>query len=301
MKIHTLDLNFCDTPHTIAAYLVVGPRGPVLIDTGPASLLETMLRQIADHGYAPADIRHVFVTHIHLDHAGGAGWWAQQGSQIYVHPNGAKHLIDPSKLLASAERVYGQMMDALWGQMLPAPQERVTVVEDSEEIQAEGLKIFALDTPGHAYHHHTFRIGHSAFTGDASGVRMPNSSLITLPAPPPEFNLEAWHKTLSRLLHEGFAAIFPTHFGAVNNVREHLEEFTSHLSQAAEFVGDRMKSKVRRGKVVKEFIDWNRDRALALELSEEEFHKFETANPFSMSVDGMMRYWRKKWEAEISN
>ena len=293
MQIHTIDLDFRETPHAIAAYLAIGRRGPVLFETGPASAVDTMQARLAEHGYSPSDIRHIFVTHIHLDHAGATGWWAQQGAQIYVHPNGAKHLIDPSKLLDSAERIYGDMMQELWGQTKPTPQDSVTVIEDGEEVQVEGLNITAIDTPGHAYHHHTFRLGNVGFTGDASGNKMPGCDFVTLPTPPPQFNLEAWHMTLSRLLKEDFAAIYPTHFGAIENVQEHLEDLTSILSQTAEFVRGMMQAKVGRRTMIDEFMNWNRKRALTIGLSEQEIRKFEISNPMSMSVDGLIRYWTK--------
>ena len=296
MKVHTLDLNFRKTPHTIAAYLVVGSRGTVLVDTGPASTLDTLKARLSEHGFEADDIRNVFLTHIHLDHAGGAGWWAQQGAQIYVHPNGARHLIDPSRLLTSAQRIYGDKMDILWGQTLPAPQDRVTTVKDGEELTVDGLKITAIDTPGHAYHHHTFRINHAGFTGDASGIKVPGIPFLMLPSPPPEFDLEAWHITISKLLKEDFATIYPTHFGIVENVREHLEDLTSHLSQAAEFVGDRMKAGANHTQVIADFMVWNRERAFDVGVSEEEFREFKKSHPMSSSVDGLMRYWRKRWE-----
>src|SRR5262245_21307253 len=124
MTVHTLDLHFQNVPGIIAAYLVECGNELALTDTGPGSTLPTLRRAIQNPGLKPEAIRHVFVTHIHLDHAGAAGWFAQQGAQIYCHPNAARHLIDPAKLIASARLVYGDAMDTLWGDMLPAPSER---------------------------------------------------------------------------------------------------------------------------------------------------------------------------------
>ena len=207
MRIETLDLDFGRTPETIASFLVFGPDGPVLVESGPASTLPNLLTRLQEHGVTPADVRHVLVTHIHLDHAGAAGWWAQQGATVYVHPNGARHLIDPSKLLASAERIYQERMDELWGRTVPAPEDRVVIVEGDTTIEAAGLEFVAIDTPGHARHHHVYRLGDVAFTGDAAGVRLGERHWIDLPGPPPEFDLEAWKETLNRLRGEGFAAI----------------------------------------------------------------------------------------------
>ncbi len=298
MNIHTLDLNFLGVPHAIAAYLVVGPGGPVLVETGPGSTLEILQSRLAEHGYAPADVRHVLVTHVHLDHAGAAGWWARHhGAHVYVHHVGAPHLIDPSKLLGSARRIYGDQMDALWGEVLPVPADRLTALHDGDTIGVAGLTFVALDTPGHAWHHHAFRLGDVAFTGDAAGVRLAGSSLIFLPSPPPEFDLEAWQRTLARLPGENFSAIYPTHFGEVENVRDHLQAFGALLREAAEFVRDRLQAGVERDALVEQYTAWNRQRARALGVADEVFQQYVTANPLFMSVDGMMRYWRKRWES----
>ena len=130
MEIHTLDLHFQRQPNTIASFLVIGPSGPVLVETGPMSTLATLREQLASLGYRPADIRHVLVTHIHLDHAGAAGWWAQQGATVYVHPFGAPHLVDPSKLIASATRIYQDELETLWGEIVPAEPFRFVLVID---------------------------------------------------------------------------------------------------------------------------------------------------------------------------
>jgi glyoxylase-like metal-dependent hydrolase (beta-lactamase superfamily II) len=159
--IHTLDLNFLDTPHAIAAYLIVGLEGPVLVETGPGSTRENLAARLAEHGYTPADIRHALVTHIHLDHAGAAGWLAQHGAHIYVHQVGAPHLVDPSKLLNSARRIYGDLMDTLWGETLPVPAGRVTALTDGQAIHVAGLTFTALDSPAGEYRLRRRRGGHS--------------------------------------------------------------------------------------------------------------------------------------------
>jgi glyoxylase-like metal-dependent hydrolase (beta-lactamase superfamily II) len=157
MKIHTLDLHFQNLDHAIAAYLVEGPDGYLLIETGPMSTLPALQARLAEHGLSAADVPDVLVTHIHLDHSGAAGWWGQQGARIYVHPMGTPHIIDPSRLWQSASRIYGEEMEALWGSVLPAPAEQVITVRDGEQIEAAGLTLSAIDTPGHAGHHHTYR------------------------------------------------------------------------------------------------------------------------------------------------
>jgi glyoxylase-like metal-dependent hydrolase (beta-lactamase superfamily II) len=297
MNIHPLDLNFQDTPNVIASYLIVGPAGPALVETGPASTLETLKARLDEHGYTPADIRHVLVTHIHLDHAGAAGWWARQGAQVYVHHVGAPHLVDPSRLLTSAKRIYGDAMDVLWGETLPAPAERVQDLHDGDKVEAGGLTFTALDTPGHARHHLVFRLGEVAFTGDAAGVRLPGSAFISLPAPPPEFDLEAWQKTVTRLLDLDLTTLYPTHFGPVESARQHLEALAGLMDQSAEFVRERMQAGSERDAIVQQYVSWNRERAPSYGLSESDLRRYETVNPTFMSVDGLMRYWHKRGQA----
>lgn len=295
--IHVLDLNFQGIAEVTAVYLVVGPEGPILIETGPGSTLNTLLRQIRQHGFDPEQIKHVLVTHIHLDHAGAAGWWAQQGAQVYVHSFGARHLIAPEKLMASAQRIYGDKMDTLWGEMLPAPAEKVTEVFDNDVLDVAGLKITALETPGHARHHHVFVVGDVAFTGDAAGVRLPGFGLPDIPAPPPEFDLETWEATLDRLLAHNFSAIYPTHFGLVPEVRAHLLAVKQLVRDTAVFIQSQMQAGLERDAILTAYETWFANRAKAAGLSDEAIAHYATANPLYMSVDGIMRYWTKRAQA----
>lgn len=294
MEIHTLDLHFQQQSNTIASYLVVGPEGPVLVETGPMSTLDTLLAEIDTHGYRPKDIKHVLVTHIHLDHAGAAGWWASQGAQIYVHHVGAPHLIDPSRLLRSATRIYGDRMDSLWGGFLPSQAERVTAVADRQQIEVAGLSFTALDTPGHAFHHHTYRLGDIAFTGDAAGIRIPGIFFVDLPAPPPEFQLEVWLETIDRLLALDLTAIYPTHYGRLEEWRQQLEVLSGLMGVASEFVHVRMNAGIERNQILEDYRGWFNARARAGGMPDEAFGQYEAANPLYMSVDGIIRYWTKK-------
>src|SRR4030042_5523310 len=134
--IHTIDRNFLGRARTIGPYLVPHSKGGILIETGPRSTIQNLIAGLKTYGLEIKDITDVFLTHIHLDHAGGAGWLAQQGCQIHVHENGAPHLTNPEKLLASASRLYGERMDALWGDFLPVPEEKLVALEDGNEIGA---------------------------------------------------------------------------------------------------------------------------------------------------------------------
>lgn len=297
MKVHTLDLNFQGLTESVAAYLVEGPAGVLLIETGPMTTLETVLVQLAERGLTPEDVKDVIVTHIHLDHAGAAGWWAQQGARVYVHHVGAPHLVDPEKLWNSASRIYGDLMETLWGEILPAPAEQVTALHDGDLVEAAGLTLTALDTPGHAWHHHTFRLENVAFAGDSAGVRVPGSQWVSLPAPPPEFNMEAWEQTLDRLEAEHFDALYLTHFGQVTDVDNQLQQLRTVMKAAAELVRREVEAGTARDELVEKYIDWNRERAQAAGMSPSAFDQYEAPNPLYMSVDGLMRYWRKRGEA----
>jgi glyoxylase-like metal-dependent hydrolase (beta-lactamase superfamily II) len=294
MEIHALDLHFQQQSETIASYLVKGPKGPVLVETGPMSTLDTLHARLAEHGYRPDNIRHVLITHIHLDHAGAAGWWARQGAQVYVHEVGAPHLIDPSRLLRSATRIYGDKMDSLWGTILSAPPEQVTPVTDGQTIDAAGLSFKALDTPGHAFHHHAYQLDDIAFTGDTAGVRIPGIFFVDLPAPPPEFQPELWQKSIERLLSCSFTAIYPTHFGRIEDWRQQLEVLSGLIEVASDFVRVRMNAGIERDQILEDYRAWFNARAKAGGMSTERFDQYEAANPLYMSVDGIIRYWTKK-------
>ncbi|MCP3981615.1 MAG: MBL fold metallo-hydrolase [bacterium] len=293
MKIETLDLRFQGSEHVIAAFLVHGPESPVLIETGPGSTLPTLIAELDRRGIRPADVRDVLVTHIHLDHAGCAGWWAREGARVHVHPIGAPHLIDPSKLLASATRIYGDRMQTLWGEILAAPADRVVVVEDGATIEAGGLKFRVVETPGHAWHHHVFCIDDVAFTGDAAGIQLPQHAWIDLPAPPPEFDREAWRTTLSRLRELDLRTLYRTHFGPGADAAAELDRFEETMEVAVDWIRDMFERGLEREAMIAEFSRRMRERASAA-IDDGDARAYELANPRSMSVDGISRYWRKK-------
>lgn len=296
MRIETIDLEYRGVPRVIASYVVFGPGGPVLVETGPGSTLETLLEGLNSLGVAPADIRHVLVTHIHLDHAGAAGWWAEQGATVYVHPFGAPHLVDPSKLIASATRIYKDEMEMLWGDILPAPPERVVPVQDGQVIAASGLSFTAVETPGHARHHHVYKVGDVAFTGDAAGIRLPDSPWIDVPAPPPEFDLEAWKGTLEKIRALEVTTLYPTHYGATEEVDGQLDGLLVALGQVVDFIRSMMDDGLNRDQMVERYAERLAERISQVGASAEFAQAMEFANPKAMSVDGISRYLRKRTE-----
>lgn len=305
MQPHTLDLHFLDTPQVIASYVIVGPNSAALVETGPGSTLKHALSGLRDLGIQPSDVRDVLVTHIHLDHAGAAGWWARQGATIYVHPLGAPHLVDPSKLLASARRIYGDQMDYLWGEFLPAPAERVRVVNNGDLLEVANIQIEVVETTGHARHHHTYCInveggaGGIAFTGDSAGVCLPGADYLAVPAPPPEFDLEAWETTLDRLAALNLKTIYPTHYGAVDDPAAHFRRYRPLVRESAMFVKARMDEGLNRDQIVARCSAWHEERAEAAGLNAEMRERYNKVFNPEMGVDGIMRYWGKKSRVEL--
>ncbi|MDX1502901.1 MAG: MBL fold metallo-hydrolase [Thermoanaerobaculia bacterium] len=297
VEIHPLDLDFQGTPQTIASFLVRGPDGVALVETGPGSTLRTLRRRLAESGVEEGEVRAVLVTHIHLDHAGAAGWWARRGATVYVHPRGAPHLVDPSRLLRSATRIYGDRMDVLWGETVPAPADRVVAVEDGEEVSAAGLTFQAVETPGHARHHHVWRLGRVLFSGDAAGIRLPGESWIDLPAPPPEFDLEAWKESLARIRGLGARTLYRTHFGPTTEVAAELDAFEASLEETAEFVGRMVREGASREEMLTRYGRRVRELASEAGVDETAARAYEVANPREMSVDGIARYWNQRGEA----
>lgn len=293
MTIHPIDLHFRNTPGLIAAWLLKGANECALIETGPGSCHTALVDGLRAHGVSPSDVRQVLVTHIHLDHAGGAGWWAQQGAQVYVHSRGAAHLIDPSKLIDSATRIYGDQMDTLWGSMLPAPADRVTALNDGDEVAFEGQRIFAWDTPGHARHHHAFVLDDVCFTGDVAGVRLAGCNYISVAAAPPQFEPVPYVQSVERLMSGNFQKLYLTHFGEVSDVRDHLEQYRQRIrdvhEQVAEWVSDDKSS----DEIATRYSSNEHDKALAQGVSDVDWHRYELANGSAMCASGVELYVRK--------
>ena len=296
-RVVTLDLNFQGRPHAIASYLIRHPDGDgaVLVESGPGSTLASLEAGLAKEGLSPRDVTHVLLTHIHLDHAGAAGWLARQGAQIYVHPVGAPHMINPEKLLASAARIYGDRMESLWGEFLPVPESQLKVPEDGEEIEIGDLRFKPINTPGHAEHHYAYLFEDICFSGDVGGVRIPGYPYLRVPMPPPELHLERWHESIARLKKEKFARIAPTHFGIYDDPEWHLHEVEKGLDSAALWLEQTMSEDPSPPieALRQSFTEWMTEEAVEMGLSEDVMSAYELANPPGMSADGLLRYWKK--------
>jgi glyoxylase-like metal-dependent hydrolase (beta-lactamase superfamily II) len=295
--IHTLDLKFLNFPGAIAAYLIPHAQGAVLVESGPGSTTESLQASLRAHGLEPSDISDVFLSHIHLDHAGAAGWLARQGARIHVHPAGAPHLLDPQKLLSSAQRIYGEMMEPLWGDFLPVPKDHLSVLADQQVVEVGGLRVQALDTPGHARHHFAYLCGDTCFSGDIGGVRLEGPPHLVLPMPPPEFYLEEWRGSARRsqaAYDQGlFRRIAPTHFGIYADAGWHLAELGRALDEVEAWLLTVMPIDPPIEALSEGLISWAQSRYRRDGLSDEQIQIYETANPSWMSPHGLQRYWRK--------
>jgi len=235
--VHQIDTLLGGWDQVTAGYLIEGPE-PVLVETGSQSSVPTLLAALADLGLGAADLAGVVVTHIHLDHAGGVGDVARAfpNATVYVHEKGARHLADPSRLVDSAARVYGQLLDDLYGRLDPTPPERIHVLEDGEEVRiGPGRVLTTVDSPGHAKHHLGLHDSDSGilFVGDAVGVRLPDAGVLRPSTPPPDFDLDQALNSLQRFAARRPVGIALAHYGLVPNPDTVLDEAADTLTRWA--------------------------------------------------------------------
>lgn len=233
-----LDLGFQGRRGVVAAYLLVGYRELALIETGPASTIQNLLASVRQAGFDPGRITTALVTHIHLDHSGAAGVLAREfpGLQVYVHPIGLPHLVDPSRLVSSATRIYGERMDPLWGEVAGLPESSVHPLEDGGRLSVADHEIEVVFTPGHASHHVAFHDIESGavFTGDVGGIRMPGTSYVCPPTPPPDLDPDAWRGSIQRLRSLNARRWCLTHYGQYDDPTRHLAELERNLDRFTE-------------------------------------------------------------------
>ena len=292
-EIEIIDLHFQNLEHAIASYLVRTSEGPILIETGPHSTFRQLERGLEVLGYQPNDIRHVFLTHIHLDHAGAAWAFAETGANIYLHPFGAKNMEDPSRLMESAKRIYKDKMDELWGQMKPIPANQLVQVEDQQEFTFGDVSIKSLHTPGHAKHHIAWQIEDIIFTGDIAGVKIDKGPVVP-PCPPPDINLEDWKSSIQILRDQSPQALYLTHYNKIENIDGHLDELDAVLDNWANWIKQKMTEGLTNEEMVPLFMKHTAEQLKAAGLDDATVRLYEAANPSWMSVAGLVRYWTKK-------
>jgi glyoxylase-like metal-dependent hydrolase (beta-lactamase superfamily II) len=299
--VHLIDAMHLGTPNVISIGLLQAAPGElVLVDTGPESVFDTVAAAVQKLGFELRDVRHILASHIHLDHTGGAWRWAREvGAKIHVHPNGAPHLVNPSKLLSSAARIYGDKMNYLWGATEAVPEQQVVAVTDSD-FELGGLRVKAIASPGHANHHNVYWIESQRilFAGDVAGVRIGDGPAIP-PFPPPDINLELWRESLGKIRALKPESIYITHFGQIREPGASLNELETRLADWADWIKQRLNEGKSEGEIIPEFQLFFERELLADGAPQEEVKTYEKADPASMSVSGLARYWRKHHPEEV--
>jgi glyoxylase-like metal-dependent hydrolase (beta-lactamase superfamily II) len=279
----SIDLHH-QAPGIVGCYLLDTNDGPALFDCGPTTAIPHLKAGLAEHGLDLMDLRHLLLSHIHLDHAGAAGVLVRQNPWLQVHVSeiGAPHLIDPTKLEASARRLYGMSFDDLWGELAPIP---------ASNVHTLGTRILGFEcfpTPGHAWHHVSYLAADGTlYAGDAVGVRLEGARFVMPPCPPPEFDLEAWEQSITEIERRAPARLALIHFGVFDDVQEHLSALRETLATWGQRVEDGMEEDA--------FI-----AAARYDVSQtdaELVDEYQLAGPYWHHFQGIERYWRKKREA----
>ena len=292
-----VDLQHTGRPRVIASGILHGPSGVAIVDPGPSSTLPRLWQELAAAGIAEADVTTLILTHIHLDHAGATGSMVRANPKlrVYVHEKGAPHLVDPSKLVASAGRLYVDRMMSLWGAIDPVPAAAIDVLNGGERISVAGRTWEVEYTPGHASHHVSYfdRNSGIAFVGDAAGVKINPRGVVMPPTPPPDIDLEAWEESLRRIEAWRPDTLFLTHFGP-------YAPFEPHLAELREFMA--IKANLVKTALTREGDEASREqwfaeelmRVLRRRLSEEDARAYEVAARFDLNYRGLARYWKKR-------
>jgi glyoxylase-like metal-dependent hydrolase (beta-lactamase superfamily II) len=298
--IAVVDLNWVGHPRSIAAAVVRDNTISALVDPGPASTIDTLRERLATLGLRVSDLSSILLTHIHLDHAGATGALVRENPriQVYVHSRGAPHMIDPSKLLHSASRLYGAEMQRLFGEFLPVPKENLKVLEGGETISLGARRISVLYTPGHASHHVTYfdSADGTAFVGDTAGIFINGHPFILPATPPPDVNFELWKSSLDVIAGLHAKRLFLTHFSFSEKPEEHLARYGERLQHWRE-----LSAKIFSG-IPDETAAMHRfAQEVAAEaaqfLSPQEISHYVFNGALNLSWAGLARYHRKRVDA----
>jgi glyoxylase-like metal-dependent hydrolase (beta-lactamase superfamily II) len=282
-----IDVMHLGRPHVIGCWEVDG----VLVDPGPESSLGTLLEALGEE-----QPRALLLTHIHLDHAAATGAMVRRWPEleVYVHERGAPHLIDPSKLLASAERLYGDKLEYLWGEILPVPEANVRALAGGETVH--GMRVDY--TPGHASHHVCYFHEESgtAFVGDVAACRIPPSNLVLPPTPPPDIDVETWEASLDTVAGWQPQRLALTHFGAIeDDVPGHIEQVRAKLRLEADLA-----QRMSHHQYDEDLERRLREQLASEGMGEETVEELLQAVPTAYQWAGLDRYWRKKAEREAA-
>jgi glyoxylase-like metal-dependent hydrolase (beta-lactamase superfamily II) len=296
-NIHIIDLNFLGVDHAIAAFLIEGPQGLSLVECGPHSTFAQLKQGVEALGFSLADVRQLFLSHIHFDHAGAAWALAENGTTVYVHPRGLPHMASPEKLYGSARQIYGEQMDMLWGAMQPIAEGQLYAPQHGEILDAGGIAMTAWYTPGHAVHHIAWQLGTGEeavlFAGDVAGVRIVEGVVVP-PCPPPDINIEDWQQSIQLMRELPVETLMLTHYGVVGHKQKHLNLLEKMLLEWAAWMRPYAEKRIPEPEIHEPFTAYVNNMLRANGVDDHGLQQYNVANPAFMSVTGLMRYWKKR-------
>jgi glyoxylase-like metal-dependent hydrolase (beta-lactamase superfamily II) len=291
--VHVLDTHQLGRRGIIAATVIEAGEGVAVFDTGPESTYENVAGALRKLGYGPNDVRNVFLSHIHLDHAGAAWRFAELGATIHVHPRGAPHLLDPRKLVESATRIFGDDMQRLWGRIQAIAPENLRILEDQEIVHLGHLEVRAIATPGHASHHHVYHWEDKLFGGDVAGVQLGDGPPIP-PFVPPELDVEAWLSSIQKMKDLDAKQLYLPHFGPARGpVAPYFDELEERVRRWADWFRDRLCEGDREEALRADFAAYEASDLQTGGATFDQVADYEAADPSSMAVTAATRYWRK--------
>ena len=298
--ISVLDANWVGRPRCIATALLHSSTLRALIDPGPESTLPELRKQLGNHGLSIAELDALLLTHIHLDHAGASGALVRENPRlaVYVHELGAKHMVDPTKLLASAARLWPNDLQQLFGETLPVPEGNLRILRGGETLKLNGRRLDVVYTSGHASHHVSYFDDAEgvAFVGDTTGIRIENGPYILPATPPPDIDLTVWEESFAAILARRPQRLFLTHFGYSDEPAAHIAEFRERLHRWSEWAADALRTAPTEAAALEDFVAHaHGEMEERLGVTEAEHHAF-TAR-LDLSFLGLARYWRKRAEA----
>ena len=296
-SITTLDNLWMGRPRSIAAGLLEADGHRAVVDPGPGSTLETLLQTLQARGIGVGDLDAVLLTHIHLDHAGATGALVRENPRlaVYVHRNGAAHLIDPSKLLASAQRLWPNDLQRLFGETFPVPAKNLRVLEGGETLTLGSRQVEVVYTPGHASHHVSYfdRAEGVAFVGDTAGVRIEGNAFAMPATPPPDIDLGIWDTSFAAILERKPARLFLTHFGYSDNPTEHILLFREQLHRWAALAAEILRTAASDSAAMDAFMSATYAE-ISQHLPADEAEHYAFSAGLNLSFLGLARYVRKR-------
>lgn len=300
--ITALDTQMAGITRLTSSYLIES-FAPAIVETGPATSADTVTAALSSLGIGPSDLAHILVTHVHLDHAGGVGQIAERfpNATVWVHEAGARHLADPSRLMASATRAYGeQRLSSLFGPMKAVATERVHALEDGDTVDLGGRHLTALHTPGHASHHVAIQDSSTGvvFTGDAMGVHLPGVPVLRPAAPPPEFDVEQAVASIELIRQHARGSLMFSHFGPVGSVDDTCAEATLRIKEWSEIVRLAMNTTQDIGQLSTALRRATSGDLAKIAATDQE--RFEILGSYDLNAAGLGRYWRKRKEEDLS-